>query len=226
VQMIYISNYKGRKLGDSTIIDLSHPNMMQLVQAKAGNWDPRKGWNFQNANVYLVSNDTQHSSASHWDEFSTKNLLNKREELEKKIEDARGQKTGLSIRSAEQNFPVLYSIIKEREKRGMRVSASSYLDMWEKITLPLSCLVIILSAVPLALTPPRQGSNRGFVFAIVILFLYYTLRSVFIALGKAKFFTFGGMVAVPTSMMLAAWMPILLMGLIGVGLVLRKSRVL
>ncbi len=226
LQMIYVGNYEGRKLGDSTIIDLSKREVMQVIQAKSGLWHPDKGWKFNNANIYVVAKSSNHSSAGHSETFFVQNLLNKDKRLEKQMERAREIKRGIKVDSDAQSFWELFWIIKKREQLNMRVASSSYLKMWEKITFPLSCVVMILSAVALAMTQPRQGNQRGFIFSLGVLFLFYVLLAVAEALGKAGVFTLGGLIPLSWSLMLASWTPVVLMIVLGVGLLVRKSRVL
>lgn len=232
LQLIYVSNYQGRKLGDSTIIDLSSNVGMKIVQAKSGLYNPAEGWNFQDANVYVVAKETKSSSAGHWGEFRVQNLLNKDRDLEKQREEAETRAEGIHIDSDTQSFSTLMSIIHKREALMAQfgdkyeVARKSYLNMWEKITLPLSCLLIILSAVALAISAPREGSQRGFIMALLVLFSYYVVRSICFAMGRSDFFEFGGLIPRNYSLMLAAWLPLLLIGLVGFFLLGRKSRVL
>lgn len=226
VQLIYVSQYHGRELGDSTIIDLSKPDMMQVLQSRSGQWDPDQGWNLQNVNAYLVAKDRDQSSAGHLDSLLVNGLLNNAEANETKAEVQRRRAQGVDVNSEQQTFSQFWTAIGRREATGRKVSISAYLKLWDKITYPLSCLVIILSAVPLAITPPRQNSNRGFTFAIIILFLYYQLDSIFSAMGRLKFYDFGGLVTLPTYLAFLSWAPLAIMAMIGVILLQRKSRVL
>lgn len=228
-QMIYVSQYSGHQLGDSTIIDLSKKSVMQVIQARSGVWDPQKGWEMNNANVYLVGRDAEHSSAGHAESFLVQGLLKNGESEEKQREDLDRDRKGINCNSDQMNFGELYGCIKRRElvssqgeARG--VARNTYLSLWSKITWPLGCLALIISAVPLSMAPPRQGSNRGFVFAIIILFLLYELYSVFQSLGKVFYPSIG--LSLPAWLALVSWTPLALMILLGVVLIQRKSRVL
>lgn len=226
VQMIYISHYEGRKLGDSTIIDLSKPDMMQVVQARSGKWDPRMGWEFHNANMYLVARDKDNSSAGHVEKWWMPSLMSKGEN-QKKIQDRiESQNDPCTITTREQSFMEIWTALQCREARGMRTSPSNYLDLWKKITWPLGCFALILAAVPLAISPPRKGDNRGFVFAIGALFLFYMVYATFQSLGKAYFIDLGGLLSQGAYLMIVSWMPLLIMLLVGVLLMQRRSQVL
>jgi lipopolysaccharide export system permease protein len=224
-KMIYIGKYEGNELKDSTIIDLTQPNIMQIIQSKSGRWHPDK-WEFFNANAYTVSKNSEKLFFNHLGSFQVRNLIerSKDKEAEKEARDREAQ--GIVVDSDTQPFSELYAVIQKREELGKKVKNGTYIRLWEKLTLPLSCLVIILTAVPLALAPPRQGGNRGFVFALGVLFFYYVLRSVLVNIGLSGMLTFGGLLDMPTSLMLAAWAPILILAVIGFGLLARKSKVL
>lgn len=236
VQMIYVGNYKDHKLGDSTIIDLSNPRAMQVVQAKAGVYNPEGGWLFENANIYVVSSNANSSSAGHSSTFKVKQLLNRNEEVEDIDEQTENRTDGTLIDSKTQNFWVLWQAIQRREKKAKEVvaekhdkylpSRNAYLALWEKITLPLSSVVIILSAVALAINHPRQGGQKGYILALLVLFIYYMLRSVSVAIGRSDAFELGGLLSREMGLILAAWLPIILMSVVGIFLLSRKSKTL
>ncbi len=226
-KLIYISQYSGNKLDASTIIDFTEAGIMKIIQSRSGNWFSDR-WEFNNTNLYTLKGETA-LITTHFDKFKTKNLL--RPEPKKKDAEANKGKRDqlgerLNLDSGTQNFASLFSRLKERERRGMRISKSTYVNLWEKITMPLSCLVIILTAVPLALTPPRSAKSRGFVFSLAALFLYYILRSVFVNIGSSGAFTFFGLIPLPYSIMIACWLPVLLIGLLGLFLLAKKSKTL
>lgn len=228
VQMIYVSRYSGRKLGDSTIIDLSKPNTMQVVQARSGRWDPRQGWEFHNANTYLVGRDSTQSVAGHADRFWAAELIKDQKSIQKDLEKARAKQDNLSVDTDQQSFAQLWQVLKNREatQGKSKLKRSHYLEMWEKLTWPLGCLALVLCAVPLAMSPPRAGSNRGFVFAVVILFLFYMLYSIFQNLGQSLYPSFGGLLSIQGWLAIVSWLPMVVLFLIGFLLMQRKSRIL
>lgn len=225
-QMIYISQYEGRKLGDSTIIDLSKPDVMQIFQSRSGTWNADRGWNLENVNAYIVAKDKNQSSAGHLESYTLHGLMKDEKKTNQRAEEERRKAQGIDTNSDQQNFATLWSSIEKREALGKDVKNNTYLRLWAKLTWPLSCLVIILSAVPLSLTPPRQGSNRGFVYAIIILFLFYMLFNSFQSLGRFYYLDFGGTLSQPAYLALVSWMPIVIMGIIGIILIQRKSQTL
>jgi len=222
VRLIYISKYHHRDLGDSTILDMTKPGEMQILQSRSGHWDPTEGWDLRNVNMYRVSEDLNRSTAGHFAQLTLSGLLDDSEAAKQEEERQQRQAEGLEIRSDLQTFAQVYPIIQRREALHMKVTVSSYMRMWDKLTYPLSCLVIILSAIPLAIVPPRKNDRSGFIFSLGVLFLFYQLDSICNALGH---FSIAG-IERPIWVMLLSWLPIVLLLLLGIYLINRKSKVL
>jgi lipopolysaccharide export LptBFGC system permease protein LptF len=226
LKMIYISHYEGRKLGDSTFLDLSNPKVMRVIQAHSGTWDPQAGWELKNANVYLVSDDTEHSSSGHFETSWFNGLTDNKEAQEKRQEELQEKAKGIRIKSEQMTFGQLLQAIHKRETLHESVARSHYINLWSKLTWPVGCLAIALSAVPLALTPPRRGSKWESMMSLVVLFLFYLLNTVFQNIGRIFYVDFGGLLSLPVYLAIISWLPILLIALIGVVLIRRKSLVL
>lgn len=237
-QMIYVGNFQGRQLGDSTIIDLTHRKesvlkTMKIVQAKSGTYDPNAGWEFGQNNTYIVATNANNSTSMHSESFRVKKLISNKEDLEEQREREKNRAEGILTDAATQNFFQLLQVIQRREaifqKTGLKEdkpSRKSYLALWEKISMPLSSVVIILSAVALAVHNPRQGSQKGFLLGLFILFLYYVIRMLCVNMGRTDFFEINGLLSRELGLFIAAWMPLLLMGVLGYFLLDRRSKTL
>ncbi len=107
-----------------------------------------------------------------------------------------------------------YSELKERaeelERMGLKASELRT-DMYAKISLPFGCLIVIFLAVPLSLMFARAGKFVGITLSVIFLFIYYSLFSVFLALGKRG--------TIPP--LLGAWGANLLMLILGIVLAIR-----
>lgn len=224
--LIYVNHYKGHELGDTTILDLTSPSAMQIYQARSGTWDPVEGWALRNVNIYVVSNDKDQSSAGHLDSYVTKGLTKNQEVEEEQEQKRQSRLQGIDTNTEEQTFAELFAAINKRERLHMNVPRLTYLRLWAKLTWPLSCLVIILSAIPLSIVPPRQGSNRGFLYAIIILFLFYMLYNSFQNFARFNYLDFGGTLSLPAYLAIISWMPFVIMAILGIILIQRKSHVL
>ena len=80
--------------------------------------------------------------------------------------------------AGERNFIELAKYIIDENRPELRI------DLYDKIALPLTTVVLVLIGVPLAITPPRVRYNRGFLFSILIIFAYYLIRALSISFGS------------------------------------------
>ena len=58
------------------------------------------------------------------------------------------------------------------------------IELNNRFAFPVACLVLMLVGVPLGVTSRRGGKSSGFVYTILLVFLYYFLSSTGIALGR------------------------------------------
>jgi LPS export ABC transporter permease LptG/LPS export ABC transporter permease LptF len=58
------------------------------------------------------------------------------------------------------------------------------IELYNRFAFPTACLVLMLVGVPLGVASRRGGKSSGFVFTILLVFLYYFLSSTGIALGR------------------------------------------
>ena len=78
-------------------------------------------------------------------------------------------------------LPVLLERIRESKNSG---DAEQYkIELHNRFAFPAACLVLMLVGVPLGVASRRGGKSSGFVFTILLVFVYYFLSSTGIALG-------------------------------------------
>jgi LPS export ABC transporter permease LptG/LPS export ABC transporter permease LptF len=70
-----------------------------------------------------------------------------------------------------------------RDTRGLPDQKRFLIELHNRFALPASCLVLMLVGVPLGAASRRGGKSSGFVFTILLVFVYYFLSSVGSALG-------------------------------------------
>ena len=87
-------------------------------------------------------------------------------------------------------------------------------EMFNRFAMPLASLVCALVGAPLGLQKQRGSSSIGFGISVVVIFIYYSIMTVFNALGN------GG--RIPPYV--AAFMPDIITGLAGIYLIYKKSR--
>ena len=60
------------------------------------------------------------------------------------------------------------------------------IELHNRFSFPAACLVLMLVGVPLGVTSRRGGKSSGFVFTMLLVFVYYFLSSTGIALGQQR----------------------------------------
>ncbi len=121
-------------------------------------------------------------------------------------------KPGLSAASL--GIPELNSWLGANAAHTLDADPSPYLTQWHyRWALPFTCLVTVLLAVPLSVHFSRRGAGGGVVLAVALSALMMLVTSITLSLGEA------GLIR-PA---LAAWMPNLIFGLLGLYLFHRRT---
>lgn len=109
--------------------------------------------------------------------------------------------------------PDLESWLAANVSRHSTVNPAAYLTQWHyRWALPFSCLIIVLLATPLAVHFSRRASGGGIFLAVVLIGLMLLATNVSLAMGEASL--------IPAA--LAAWLPNLIFGLLGLYLFQRR----
>ena len=191
-RLFYVGHCKEGILHNITVIDASKENSIQILQAKEGKTST-SGWKFQKGAIYTITDSGKSLDTTLFNDTTIMLGMDLSKEMEKN-------------QASERNFLQLMKFIKKENLPELRI------DLYDKIALPLTTVVLVLIGVPLAITPPRVRYNRGFLFSILIIFAYYLIRALSISFGEA-----GTLVPV-----FAAFMPNIILSIIGVGLYYRK----
>ena len=192
-RLFYVADCKGGKLHNITVLDASKDSTIQILQAREGE-TTEEGWKFQKGAIYTVTNNGKAFDTTLFDDTTVKFGMDLTDEMNL---------------ANEHNFIQLLKFLlttDSPDKRELSVS------LFDKIALPLTTIVLVLIGVPLAITPPRVRYNRGFLFSILIIFAYYLIRALSISFGEAG--------SLPVA--LAAFMPDIILTVIGIGLYYRK----
>ena len=199
-RLFYVQRCKNKTLQNVTVLDMSNEDTIQLIQAKTGRTD-NMGWVFENGIIYTLSktgkifNTTLFESSTI--NFGLENLNNLVKE-----------------NSNQYSFFKLARYIKNHRKQFDEVKSRKLnVELWDKVALPMTTLALALVGVPLALTPPRVRYNRGFLFSVLIIFVYYLIRAFSLNLGET-----GAIMP-----FLAAWLPMIVIFIIGGVLYCRKA---
>lgn len=126
------------------------------------------------------------------------------------IHEAPDYFTKEDLEAQEMNFGQLDHYIRDLSQSGfdtMRLRV----ELWHKLAYPLVAVVMVILAIPFALSMGRRGSLTGIAVAIAVALAYFVVDGLFGALGNVNY-----MPAV-----VAAWSSDILFGLVGGYLLLR-----
>ncbi|MDD3237001.1 MAG: LptF/LptG family permease [Candidatus Gastranaerophilales bacterium] len=190
-RLFYVENCGKDEFFNVSILDLSDPKTIQILQAKTGNTSD-DGLVFQNASAYTISKAGKTLNTSWMGETVVDFGIDMKEELIRS-NDAKD----LNLLQLAQKSALKTTNQKDKQKY--------MLLFWDKTALPVTTIVLVLLGVPLAVTPPRVRYNRGFLFSILIIFFYYLIRALSISFGEAGMIT----------PFLATWAPNIILGTVG-----------
>ncbi len=111
------------------------------------------------------------------------------------------------------SFERLGKYIRKLRRQGQPVGGLAF-DLWQKVTIPLSCLVMVLVAVPFVSLSPRGTGRVGRLIGGIAVGLAFHAGNVL-----AGHVTAAGVLSAPV----AAWLPPVVFGILG-GLLLLRSR--
>jgi lipopolysaccharide export system permease protein len=107
-------------------------------------------------------------------------------------------------------------LLKNIEKRDRKPEdiRDMIIELHKKVSVPLSCLVFALLAVPFGIVSKRSGKSRGFTVGLLIVVVYYTLQLAGEALGETG----------KIHPVLAVWAPNMILGVAGLFFFFRSAR--
>ncbi len=196
-RLFYVGYCEDKTLHNITVLDTSKEGTIQVLQAREGKTSP-KGWEFEKGAIYTVDSEGKVLNTTLFDDLNAQFGVDMTKELNKNV-------------AKEMNFPNLVKylatkVIPEEQKRVLVI------ELFDKIALPVTTIALVLIGVPLAITPPRVRYNRGFLFSILIIFVYYLIRALSISFGESG----------KLEPFLAAWMPNIVLTIWGAILYYKK----
>lgn len=199
-RLFYAQWCKDKTLNNVTVIDITNPKNIQIVQAKKGSTSDY-GWLFEDGIVYTISKNGKIFNTSFFEESNVSFGIGDVNEMVKES-------------TAEFNFFKLAKHIKkQKDILSEKIRLEYKINLFDKLALPATTFALALIGVPLAITPPRVRYNRGFLFSILIIFVYYVIRAFSLNLGETG--------TIPPLM--AAWLPVIIITIIGAYLFYRKA---
>lgn len=198
-RLFYAQWCKDKTLNNVTVVDISNPKNIQIVQAQKGSTSDY-GWKFDDGVIYTISKDGKIFNTSLFEESNVSFGIGDVNEMVKET-------------TSEFNFfKLMRHIKKQKNNLEKKVRLEYEINLFDKLALPATTFALALIGVPLAITPPRVRYNRGFLFSILIIFIYYVIRALSLNLGATGI--------IPP--FLAAWLPVVSIALLG-GLLFYKK---
>ncbi|MBQ8636000.1 LptF/LptG family permease [bacterium] len=199
-RLFYAQRCKDKTLNNVTVIDISNPKNIQIVQAKKGTTSDY-GWNFKDGIVYTISKNGKIFNTSLFEESNVSFGIGDVNEMVKES-------------TSEFNFfKLARHIQKEKNNLEHKIKLEYQINLFDKLALPITTFALAIIGVPLAITPPRVRYNRGFLFSILIIFVYYVIRAFSLNLGEAG----------TIHPLFAAWLPVIIITIVGLILFYKKA---
>jgi lipopolysaccharide export system permease protein len=174
-------------------------SVRERIRADSLLWE-NGAWRLRNSRTYMSAGDAVQSRSSDGEVF---NIVDSPEDL------------GMIIKtSAEMNFSEMWNYIKRLRTGGYK-AVMYEVDLHNKIAFPFASLLMAMISIPFSIHGVRSGgAAKGFAFAILIAFVYWTLMSVGASLGRSG--------AIPP--LAAAWFANMLFGIAAVIVLFRMQR--
>lgn len=170
-RLFYVGHCEDKVLYDITVLDMSKPDTIQVLQAQDGSTSP-KGWEFNRGAIYTVAQQGKILNTTFFEKSVAQFGLDLSKELKQNI-------------AKEHNFTSLIRYLVRNQTIPQNERNILLIALYDKVALPITTVVLVLVGVPLAITPPRVRYNRGFLFSILIIFTYYLIRALSISFGEA-----------------------------------------
>ena len=203
--IFYARRFLNNVMYEVTVVDLSKKETKILIAADNGKFlDQLNSWEFRNGEM-IITNDEGSVSTISFDTYKYP-FDNGPSKLAAIPSDAKNM-TISEARKAEEMYAMAGNI---KESRKMKVR------IYEKITLPFSCIVFSLIGSTLGIKQNiRSSKSQGFGLSIIIIFLYYLTCFVFSSMGIVGLIT----------PFLSAWIPVFIFLGFGTLLVRRSNKI-
>ena len=198
-RLFFVQKCEDNTLKNVSVVDFSNAKTIQVIQSQTGKTSPA-GWQFNRGAVYTMNKDGK--------------ILNTTWFSQSIVDFGMDVKDALTEEEATQyNVIALWKYVEKNAKKHDPKTHSLFkIELYNKFAFPVTTVVLVLLGVPLAITPPRVRYNRGFLFSILIIFLYYLLRALSLSFGETM----------AISPFLAAWIPNFVLFVLGSMLYYRK----
>lgn len=200
-RIFYADTLKDNIMQNVIVQEFNNGQLSQIITARAAQWQPDKdAWLFQTGIIYLLADTGEYK---HLIKFKEQSLA-----FKYRPEDFfSGDKN-----PEEMTIRELSGFINLKKKMGVAVT-DFLIQLNMKLAIPFASLVFALLGAPLGISPRRASSSIGLGLSIIVIFLYYILTFLSLAIGELNII----------SPALAAWLPNLITAGVGWYILSRKA---
>lgn len=203
VRFFYARHFDGAKMDKVLVQEFEADRLARIIQAEEAAFDGRT-WRFRNGTMYHMAAE----SGEYRFVLKFQEQVVKLKPTLLALSNENREPTEMTLRELGQHIAAL----KTSGRNQGQINDLS-VQWHQKLSVPFASLVFALVGVSLGLRPHRSSNAIGLGLSILIIFLYYVVMFVSMALGQT------GTVSAEA----AAWAPNVLTGLAGVFLLWRAS---
>lgn len=193
VRMYFAGSLKGDLMENVVVEEFTKGSLSQIINAKEAMWEKDKNtWLFKDGIIYLLSDTGEYK---HLIKFKEQYMTIKYTPADFFMGERKPE---------EMNMAELKQYIKLQKKMG-EDTIDLQIQYYLKGAIPFSCLVFVLLGAPLGLSPQRSSSSIGLGLSVLIVFFYYFLTFLTMAVGELRLI----------SPVVSAWLPNVITGGIG-----------
>jgi len=192
-RIFYADNISGSTMNNVIVQEFTDGKLSQILTAKQAKWQSQDNtWKFEGGIIYPLAESGEYK---HLIKFEEQSIAIKYTPADFYVGDRNPDE--MTIRE-------LRKFIALKEKMGTDVTDFK-IQLNIKTALPFACLVFALLGAPLGLAPRRSSSSMGLGLSIIVIFFYYIVTFISVAIGELKII----------SPFLAAWMPNFITAIVG-----------
>lgn len=201
-RIFYAETMKGQTMYGVIVQEFSEGKLAQILNAREASWQREKNqWLFKDGIIYLLAETGEY-----------KHLIKFKEQYVSIKYTPADFYTG-DRNPDEMNIRGLREFIALKEKMGVDVTDFK-IQLNMKMAIPFASLVFALLGAPLGLSPRRASGSIGLGISILVIFFYYIVTFVSMAIGELKLIPPGA----------SAWLPNIITGGVGWYILMRAAE--
>lgn len=192
-RIFYCETLQGNEMQNVIVQEFSAGKLTQIMTARQAKWQKEKSaWLFGDGTIYLIAESGEYK---HLIKFKEQSVAIKYTPADFFIGDRNPE---------EMTIAELREFIGLKEKMGVDVTDFK-IQLNMKMSIPFASLVFAVLGAPLGITRRRASSSIGLGLSIIVIFAYYIVIFISMAVGELKLI----------SPALSAWLPNVIAGGIG-----------